>query len=127
MQKEVIWVIVDFTDRLVSLIQSWLHFHILNLDKVNNRLLIRVLEVRVVHCLTWEFLVGSQWVYCMAVLVLGNFYNTKLYCLSEVTYNNIYNQMQNIWNKLKKSSKTGQDKKSLISTFACFLTATANV
>ena len=35
--------------------------------------------------------------------------------------------MQDIWNKLKKSSKTGQDKKSLISTFACFLTATAKV
>ena len=35
--------------------------------------------------------------------------------------------MQNIWNKLEKSSKTGQDKKSLISTFACFLTATTKV
>ena len=28
--------------------------------------------------------------------------------------------MQNIWKKLEKSSKTGQDKKSLILTFACF-------
>ena len=37
------------------------------------------------------------------------------------------NPMQNIWNKLEKSSRTGQDKKSLISTFACFLTATAKV
>ena len=36
-----------------------------------------------------------------------------------------YNPMQKIWNKLEKSSKSGQDKKSLISTFACFLTATA--
>ena len=36
-----------------------------------------------------------------------------------------YNPMQNILNKLEKSSKTGQDKKNLISTFACFLTATA--
>ena len=35
--------------------------------------------------------------------------------------------MQNIWNKLEKSSKTGQGKKSLMSTFACFLTATAKV
>ena len=33
----------------------------------------------------------------------------------------IYNPGQNIWNKIEKSSKTGQDKKSLISTFACFL------
>ena len=30
------------------------------------------------------------------------------------------NPMQNIWNKLEKPSKTGQDKKSLISTFAFF-------
>ena len=36
-----------------------------------------------------------------------------------------YNPGQNIWNKIEKSSKTGEDKKSLISTFACFLTATA--
>ena len=37
------------------------------------------------------------------------------------------NPMQNIWNKIEKSSKAGQDKKSLISTFAYFLTATAKV
>ena len=35
--------------------------------------------------------------------------------------------MQNMWNKLEKFSKTRQDKKSLISTFACRLTATAKV
>ena len=35
--------------------------------------------------------------------------------------------MQNICNKQEKSSKTGENKKSLISTFACFLTATAKV
>ena len=34
---------------------------------------------------------------------------------------------KNIWNKIEKSSKTGEDKKSLISTFACFLTAIARV
>ena len=38
-----------------------------------------------------------------------------------------YNPGQNIWNKIEKFSKTGQDKKSLISPFACFLTATAKV
>ena len=38
-----------------------------------------------------------------------------------------YNPGQNIWNKIEKSSKTGQEKKSLISNFACFLTATAQV
>ena len=38
-----------------------------------------------------------------------------------------YNPGQNTWNKIEKSSKTGQDRKSLISAFACFLTATAKV
>ena len=32
-----------------------------------------------------------------------------------------------IFCKIEKSSKTGQEKKSFISTFACFLTAIANV
>ena len=36
----------------------------------------------------------------------------------------VYNPSQNIWNRIGKSSKSGRDKKSLISTFACFLTAT---
>ena len=27
---------------------------------------------------------------------------------------------QNIWNKINKSCKTGQEKKSLLSIFACF-------
>ena len=38
-----------------------------------------------------------------------------------------YNPGKNFWNKIEKSSETGQDKKSLISTFACFLTATAKI
>ena len=38
-----------------------------------------------------------------------------------------HNPGQNISNKIEKSSKTGQDKKSLISTFACSLTAIAKV
>ena len=38
-----------------------------------------------------------------------------------------YNPGQSIWSRIEKSSKTGQDKKSLMSTFACFLTATAKV
>ena len=42
-------------------------------------------------------------------------------------FKGIYNPGQNIWNKMEKFSKTGQDKKSLISTFAQFLIATAKV
>ena len=40
---------------------------------------------------------------------------------------NFLQSWQNIWNKIEKCSKTGQDKKSLKSAFACFLTATAKV
>ena len=38
-----------------------------------------------------------------------------------------YNPGQNIWNKIEKSSKTGQGRKSLIYTFPWFLTATDKV
>ena len=38
-----------------------------------------------------------------------------------------YNPGQSIWNKIEKSSKTGEVKKSLISTFACFWTAIASL
>ena len=38
-----------------------------------------------------------------------------------------YNPGQNIWNKVEKFSKIGKDKKSLIPTFACFLTAAGKV
>ena len=42
-------------------------------------------------------------------------------------YPGIYYPGQGIWSKMEKSSKVGQDEKSLISTFACFLSATAEV
>ena len=38
-----------------------------------------------------------------------------------------YNPRQNIWHKVKKCSKIGQDFKNVTSNFACFLTATVNV
>ena len=34
---------------------------------------------------------------------------------------------QNIWNKVEKSGIIGQEKKILISAFACFLTVTAKL
>ena len=37
------------------------------------------------------------------------------------------NPGQNIWSKIKKYSKIEQDFQSLISNFACFLTAIVNV
>ena len=39
----------------------------------------------------------------------------------------IYNHRQDIWKRIEKSSKIGQSKKSLISTFAVFLTFIAKV
>ena len=38
-----------------------------------------------------------------------------------------YNPGQNIWYKVQKSSKAGQDFKSLLSNFACLLTAIVKV
>ena len=38
-----------------------------------------------------------------------------------------YNPSQNIWHKVKKHSKIGQDFKNVISDFAYFLTALVNV
>ena len=38
-----------------------------------------------------------------------------------------YNPGQSIWNKIEKSSKAGQVKKSLIFAFGCFWTAIAKV
>ena len=38
-----------------------------------------------------------------------------------------YKLRQNIWNKIEKPSKIGQYKKSLISTFQCFLIAIAKI
>ena len=38
-----------------------------------------------------------------------------------------YNRGQCIWIWIEKSSKTGQDRKNLIFTFACFLTATVKL
>ena len=37
------------------------------------------------------------------------------------------NPGQNIWHKVEKSSKAGQDLRSLLSTFACFLTPIVKV
>ena len=38
-----------------------------------------------------------------------------------------YNPGRGIWSGMGRSSETGQGKKSLICTFACFLTAAAKV
>ena len=49
----------------------------------------------------------------------GLSWNQKLACS--------VNSGQNIWNNIVKSNETGHEKKSLISTFSCFLTAIAKV
>ena len=47
--------------------------------------------------------------------------------LDDTITDKTYNPGQDIWNKIDNSSKTGQGKKSLVYTFACFLTATAKL
>ena len=49
--------------------------------------------------------------------------STIEFCIFEL----VYNPELNISNKIEKFSKTGQEKKSLISVSARFLTALANV
>ena len=49
----------------------------------------------------------------------GPSYSQKLVCSD--------NPGQNIWHKVKKYSKIGQEFKNVISNFACFLTAIVNV
>ena len=39
----------------------------------------------------------------------------------------IYNPGKNIWHKVKKSNKIGQDFKNLLSNFACFMTAIVKI
>ena len=46
---------------------------------------------------------------------------------NKLTLIETYNPGQNIWNKIEKSSKTRQEKKGLISTFARFCTAITKV
>ena len=45
---------------------------------------------------------------------------TTFFVISVNVNKKVYNPGQNIWNKIEKSSKTGQERKSLISTFECF-------
>ena len=47
--------------------------------------------------------------------------------ITKIRHKQAYNPGQNIWNKMEKSSKTGQEKKSLVSNFVCVLTANAKV
>ena len=49
----------------------------------------------------------------------GPSYDQKVVCAD--------NPGQNIWNKVKKFSKIGQDFKNLLSNFACFLTVIVKV
>ena len=43
--------------------------------------------------------------------------------MNKPVYLGFYNPRQNIWHKVEKCSKVGQDFKSLLSNFTCFLRA----
>ena len=46
---------------------------------------------------------------------------------SEIYFLGFYNPRQNIWSKVRESSKTGQDQKTLTSAFVYFFTAITKV
>ena len=52
---------------------------------------------------------------------------SAMFMLRECLIKSIYNPRKNVWDKIEKSSKIGQDKKSWISPFRCFLTGTAKI
>ena len=64
--------------------------------------------------------------FSIEIIFFGQIGPKNLNCLFKLK-SGTYNVGQNIWNKIEKSSKTGPEKKSLISTFGCFLTAIAKV
>ena len=89
-------------------------------------------------CSKYVEILNNIWIitfYIRILAIFGNFWSTFCiihfscwFCDHFFARNNwIHNPGQNIWNKIEKPSTTGQDKKSLISTFACFLTATPKV
>ena len=58
----------------------------------------------------------------------AHFQYLEAYCIKTMTAEfNIYIPGQNIWQKVKKYSKIGQDLKNVIFNFACFLTTVVNV
>ena len=58
------------------------------------------------------------------LIITGIYAIYAILCQNVISY---YNTGQNTMNKIDKSSKIGQDKESLTSTFACFLTAITKV
>ena len=58
------------------------------------------------------------------MLLCTNLFSKSRFCYLAASYLQSWTKY---WGKIEKSSKTGSDKKSLVSTFACFLTATAKV
>ena len=60
----------------------------------------------------------------------SSFVNFVVYVIKETKFRmkkQNYNPGQNIWQKLKRYNKIGQDFKNIISNFACFSTAIVNV
>ena len=75
-----------------------------------------------------------DWFLNTSLILFSNFICHAYWSIEESKFSSLvlslicfYNLGQNIWNKLEKYSKPGQDKKSLMPTFACFLTIIAKV
>ena len=69
-----------------------------------------------------------DWFLNTSLILFSNIICHAYWSIEESTFSSFvlslicfYNLGQSIWNKLEKSSKPGQDKKSLMPTFECFL------
>ena len=78
---------------------------------------------------TKKVLLSRNWMRCTIEMVEINIKNKTIKLLIDqwLFWLDSYSPVQNIWNKIEKSSKIGHDKKSLMSTFACVLTTIAKV
>ena len=83
--------------------------------------------------ITWQFFISfmSTFIQIFLQFILNKESNwclrlSKIWKILTSLFNGLlnYKSRQNIWNKTEKSSKVGQNKKILISTFPCFLKVT---
>ena len=83
--------------------------------------------------ITWQFFISfmSTFIQIFLQFILNKESNwclrlSKIWKILTSLFNGLlnYKSRQNIWNKIEKSSKVGQNNKILISTFPCFLKVT---
>ena len=83
--------------------------------------------------INWQFFISftSTFIQIFPQFILNKESNwclrlSRIWKILKSLFNSLlnYKSRQNIWSKIEKSSKVGQDKKILISTFPCFFNVT---